>query len=133
MMRSSRFHLFCGGFVLFAMCTSGILADTSPTGGETGISGVILVSPSHGGPIRLGVPNTAPLPETEFVVRKGKETAATFKTDQEGKFRVSVPPGHYTVSRANYISRVGSYGPFEVDVVPGRMSQVQWTCDSGMR
>ena len=110
-----------------------MMAQTPATTGDTGIEGVILISPTHGGPIRPGVPSSAPLPETEFIVRKGEETVATFKTDGEGKFRVSVPPGQYTVSRANWSGRIGRYGPFAVDVAAGQISKVQWLCDTGMR
>jgi hypothetical protein len=94
---------------------------------------VILVSPARGGPIRAGAANSAPLRETEFVIRRGEETIATFKTDGDGAFRVSVPPGRYTVARADWSGRVGRYGPFEVDVAVGQLTKVQWVCDSGMR
>lgn len=110
-----------------------MMAQTPVTTGDTGIEGVILISPTRGGPIRRGEPSSAPLRETEFILRKGEETVATFKTDAEGKFRVSVPPGHYTVSRANWSGRIGRYGPFEVDVATGQISKVQWICDTGMR
>jgi len=30
-------------------------------------------------------------------------------------------------------SRVGSYGPFEADVTSGKITKVQWDCDTGMR
>ena len=110
-----------------------ITAQTSGSIADTGIEGVISVGPTHGGPIRDDVPSSAALRETEFVVRKGEETVATFKTDTEGKFRVSVPPGNYTVSRANWHGRVGHYGPFQVEVLTGQVTKVQWNCDTGMR
>jgi hypothetical protein len=100
---------------------------------NTGIEGVILQSPIRGGPIRTGVPSSAPLRETEFIVRKGEETVAKFTTDPEGKFRVLVAPGRYTVSRANWNGRVGRYGPFPVEVATGQIVTVQWMCDTGMR
>ena len=109
------------------------LAEESASAGETGVEGIILISPTRGGPVRPGMETSAPLREIEFVVRKGDETVATFKTDAEGKFRVPLSPAHYTVSRANWVGRIGRYGPFEVDVTAGQMSKVKWTCDSGMR
>jgi hypothetical protein len=93
--------------VLIVVSSSVMMAQTPGTSGETGIEGLILISPTHGGPVRPGVASSAPLRDTEFIVRKAEETIATFKTDAEGKFRVLVPPGRYTVSRANWSGRVG--------------------------
>jgi len=42
-------------------------------------------------------------------------------------------PGHYTISRKDWESRVGSYGPFEVDVTARQIKKVQWNCDTGIR
>jgi hypothetical protein len=101
----------------------------------SGIEGVILIGPTHGGPIREGMPDSKPLPNMKFnVQREGEETpVASFTTDAEGKFHVSLPPGKYSVAREGGKQGVGSYGPFEVEVVAGKMSPVQWHCDSGMR
>jgi hypothetical protein len=107
------------------------MAETSPSA-NTGIEGVIFVSPSHGGPIRLGVPNTAPVANVAFVVQKGDQTVTSFTTDGEGRFQVCLPPGHYTVSRSNSSGRIGRWR-FEADVVAGQVAKVQWTADSGMR
>ena len=107
------------------------MAETSPSP-NTGIEGVIFVSPSHGGPVRQDVPNTAPVANVAFVVKKGEETITSFKTDGEGRFQVSLPPGHYTVTRNDSGSRIGRWR-FEADVVAGQVTKVQWTADSGMR
>lgn len=107
------------------------MAETSPSA-NTGIEGVIFVSPSHGGPVRPGVPNTAPVANIAFVVQKGDQPVTSFTTDGEGRFQVSLPPGHYTVSRSNFNSRIGRWR-FEADVVAGQVTKVQWTADSGMR
>ena len=90
------------------------------------------MSPAHGGPARVGVPSTTPLVGVEFVIEGEKGEAGSFKTDDKGHFRVLLPPGHYTMSRKDS-SKIGFYGPFEVDVVPGKITQVEWACDSGMR
>jgi len=58
---------------------------------------------------------------------------ASFTTDGQGHFRASVPPGHYKVSMKGRKSTIGRFGPFEVDVVAGKMTSVQWQCDSGIR
>ena len=107
------------------------MAETSPSA-NTGIEGVIFVSPSHGGPIRQGVPSTAAVANVPFVVQKGDQTVTSFTTDGEGRFQVSLPPGHYTVFRSNTGSRIGRWR-FEADVIAGQVTKVQWTADSGMR
>lgn len=103
------------------------------TQSETGLEGVISISPIHGGPARIGVPNSRPLANTAFIVKKGDDTVASFSTDDQGRFRISLPPGHYTVSMKDGKRGIGRHGPFEVDVTAGQLKQVEWTCDSGMR
>lgn len=81
----------------------------------------------------MGVPDSRPLANTEFVVENASGTVASFKTDDEGKFRISLAPGHYTVSLKSGKRAIGRYGPFDVDVTAGQFTKVQWNCDSGMR
>ena len=106
------------------------MAETQPA---TGLEGVISISPIHGGPERAGVPNSAPYANIDFVVKNGDAIITSFKTDDQGRFRIPLAPGHYTVSVKDGKRRIGRHGPFEVDVVAGQIKQVQWTCDSGMR
>jgi hypothetical protein len=115
-----------------------VLAETSSTAtpkaqSETGLEGVILVGPIQGGPTRQGVPNSRPLANTEFLVVKENNPVAFFKTDDEGRFRISLPAGHYTISRKDWKASIGSYGPFEVEVAAGQIKRVQWNCDTGIR
>src|SRR5438034_10475585 len=100
----------------------------------TGIEGVITFGPTQGGPIRPGIPSSAPLANATFVVEneKGAEVAS-FTTDDQGRFRVPLTPGHYTVSKEGKKRGVGHYGPFDVDVLAGQMTRVEWECDTGIR
>ena len=82
--------------VLVLSCSAG-LAQGATTRGDTGIEGVRSISPTHGGPVRADSQSSAPLAETEFVIREDDKTVATFKTDAEGKFTVALPPGHYAI------------------------------------
>ena len=111
-------------------------AQTNPTASgatnETGIEGVITVTPSHPGPERPGMASSAPLKNVPFVVSNETQTVAEFMTDDQGRFRLTLAPGHYTVSRKDQ-SRIGSCGPFAVDVVNGQLTKVEWRCESGMR
>jgi Prealbumin-like fold domain len=100
---------------------------------STGIEGVISISPIHGGPFRVGVANSKPLANVSFVVQDGKGIVSSFTTDDQGRFKVSLASGHYTVAMKEGKPRLGYYGPFEVEVAPGKITKVQWNCDTGMR
>jgi len=122
--------------VLLALFSCLALAETHPAATPeptTGLEGTISISPIHGGPERLGVANSSPLANTDFVVKKGDGTVASFKTDDKGWFRISLPPSHYTITRKEPGGKIGRYGPFEVDVVAGQVTKVEWQCDTGMR
>jgi hypothetical protein len=121
--------------ILIMACSSSF-AQTQPTSAPdsgTGIEGVITLGPTHGGPIRPGIPSSKPFANAEFAVTSEKGQVASFTTDDQGKFRVSLAPGHYTVSLKNRKGGIGHYGPVEVDVVAGKMTTVEWECDTGMR
>src|SRR5689334_5537140 len=89
---------------------------------QTGVEGVILVSPSHPGPIRQGLPNSAPIANMEFTAQSQAGAAASFKTDDQGHFRVVLAPGHYSVSANRPKTRIGRFGPFDVEVTAGKMT-----------
>jgi hypothetical protein len=109
------------------------LAGTASGDAGSGIEGVILVTPAMPGPAREGVPESKPLANMTWTVQNEKGAVASFTTDGEGRFRVSLPPGHYTVTRQGRTSGVGHFGPFDVEVAPGKMTTVEWKCDSGIR
>jgi hypothetical protein len=103
------------------------------SGSETGIEGVITISPTKAGPVRADAPSSQPLANAAFVVENQKGEVVSFTTDEHGRFRLPLAPGHYKVSLKERKSSIGRYGPFEVDVVAGQMAKVQWQCDSGIR
>ena len=117
--------------LLLAVVASMASAQT-PTPGPSGIEGVIMVSPSRPGPIHKDGPSAAPAANLKFVVKKEDATVASFTTDAEGRFHVSLPPGHYTVRREDPGARIGHW-QFEVEVVSGSIAKVNWSGDSGMR
>jgi hypothetical protein len=98
----------------------------------TGVEGTITVSPVQGGPTRQGAAEAKPLPGTAFIIQQGDRVVASFVTDEQGRFRVSLGPGHYTISKKER-GGLGSFGPFEVDVRQGQMKSVAWACDLGIR
>ena len=104
-----------------------------PETADTGIEGVITVSPIHGGPVRPGMTSSAPLANATFIVGNDGGAVTDFTTDAQGRFKVSLAPGHYTVTKKDQQRGIGRYGPFDVDVTAGQMTKVEWQCDTGMR
>ena len=104
-----------------------------PETSDTGIEGVITLSPTHPGPVRPGVISSKPLANATFIVGNENGAVAEFTTDAQGRFKVSVAAGHYAVTKKDRQKGIGRYGPFDVDVVAGQMTKVEWQCDTGMR
>jgi len=121
------------GFTLLIILMCSSFAQTPAPSSGTGIEGVISMGPAYGGPARAGMPNSRPLPNTTFVVSGDKGAAAEFTTDETGRFRIALAPGHYSVSIKEKKGMIGHYGPFSVDVTAGQMKAVTWYCDTGMR
>ena len=113
-----------------AICTA---AGQTSSGAESGIEGVISISPARPGPVRVDEAGSVPLANATFVIENNSREIASFTTDDKGHFRAAVPPGHYKVSLKGRKTSIGRFGPFEVEVAPGKMTSVQWECDSGMR
>jgi hypothetical protein len=110
-----------------------VCSGQTPSGLETGIEGVITISPANPGPIRADAPASVPLPNATFSVENNNGEVASFTTDGQGRFRVLLPVGHYKVSLKGRKSSIGHFGPFEADVRAGKMTTVDWQCDSGIR
>ena len=121
----------CAVAIVLTMVASMANAQT-PTPGPSGIEGVIMVSPNRPGPIRKDTPSEGPARNVKFVVKKDDAQVTSFTTDAEGHFRVSLPPGHYTVLREDAGARIGRWR-FEAEVKAGEMTSVRWVADSGMR
>ena len=118
-------------FLVMAACFS---SGQTQSGSGTGIEGVITFSPTQPGPIRADAPSSKPLANTTFSVEneKGAEVAS-FTTDEQGRFRVPLAPGHYIVSKKGKKGGVGRFGPWDVDVIADQMTNVAWECDTGIR
>jgi Prealbumin-like fold domain len=118
------------GLIVMAIWAS---TGQTPPAGESGIEGVITISPVNPGPIRADAAASMPLANITFAVEKNNGEVTSFTTDDQGRFRISLPPGHYKISLKGRKSGIGRFGPFEADVAPGMMTKVQWECDSGIR
>ncbi len=129
-MQFRKFRIILVVLIMSACFSSG----QTPSESGTGIEGVIMFGPTQGGPIRADIPSSKPLANATFVVEneKGAEVAS-FTTDDQGRFRVPLTPGHYTVSKEGKKRGIGHYGPFDVVVLAGQMTRVEWECDTGIR
>ena len=109
-------------------------AQKPPSEATTGIEGIVIISPTRPGPSRVGSEKArAPLPDAVFTIANKNNGAVTsFTTGADGRFRVLLQSGHYVVSLAEH-RFPRPCGPFEVEVVSGKMTPVEWHCDTGMR
>ena len=124
-------HISIVGATLIALFS--MTAVATPPPGTSGIEGTIVVSPTRPGPIRKDEgPSVAPVRNAQFAIKAGDATVKTFTTDDEGRFQVALPPGHYVILREDPGVRIGRWR-FEADVVASQMTKVNWTADSGMR
>jgi hypothetical protein len=119
------------GASLIALVSTTAMAETQPPA-TSGIEGNIFVSPIRPGPITKDGPSVAPAANVRFLVKSGDATVKTFTTDDEGRFQIALPPGHYVIMKEGAPVRIGRWH-FEADVVAGQMIKVHWTADSGMR
>ena len=118
---------------LFVACACGAHAQPNKVA-DTVIQGTVMVSPIHPGPARKGSESghAAPLSNATFRVTSDEGVVIMFTSDAQGHFRVSLKPGHYSVLLAeNRFPK--PCGPFEFNVQAGKMTEVEWRCDSGMR
>jgi hypothetical protein len=128
-MKPATFSTVLAFLIMSALISSG----QTPSGADTGIEGIITISPTQAGPVRDDSPSSKPLANATFGVENEKGEVASFTTDDQGHFRTSVPAGHYKVSMKARKSSIGRFGPFEVDVDAGKITKVEWQCDSGIR
>ena len=121
-------------FLALLLMNGSLASAESDSSKGSGIEGIVMVSPIWPGPIKKGSekPNMAPVAGAVFSVANEKGTVTSFTTDSGGRFRLSLSPGHYVVSLAEY-RFARPCGPFEIDVESGKMTKVEWRCDSGMQ
>jgi Prealbumin-like fold domain len=103
------------------------------SGPRSGIEGAITIGPIRPGPVSDSVSSSKPLMNATFIIENEKGPVASFTTDEQGHFRILLDPGHYTVLMKDKKGGIERYGPFDVDVAAGKMTKVEWQCDTGMR
>ncbi len=119
------------GLLLIFFVSARTDAQTSTL--STGIDGVVSVGPIHGGPMRAGEPDSAPLANVAFEVANDAGVVTTFTTDASGHFRIPLAPGRYSIKARDAKTKPRRCGPFEVEVTTDGFKKIHWDCDSGMR
>lgn len=115
-----------------ALVIQAMNAGTSDT--LSGIEGTVTVSPIHGGPSRLGVPDSAPFANASFFVESASGSqVATFKTDDKGHFKIALPPGRYAIRAEKAGMKGRGCGLQDIEVTAAGYKQVKLDCDTGMR
>jgi hypothetical protein len=129
-MASNRAGKLCLLFAisLLALSTHPMKADT-----PSGIEGTVTVSPIHGGPSRMGVPDSAPLANASFFVESAAGQVATFTTDEKGHFKIGLPPGRYAIRAQKSGMRGRRCGLEDIEVTASGFKQVDLQCDTGLR
>ena len=126
---SARFFLVLGIAILFSPSIR-MNAETAP---GTGIEGSVRISPTHGGPIKLGEPDSAPLANATLVVESAAGSIKTVTTDEHGHFKIELPPGRYSIRTEKKTGMKSRCGLTDIEVTPGSFKQVKLDCDTGMR
>jgi hypothetical protein len=109
---------------------SGCAGSTTSGSGEAGVQGVVRVGP--GCPVEQAgnpCPDRPLAAELEFV--QGSEVVATVRSGEDGRFRVALTPGSYTIRCGR--SGLPSLRPVRVTVPPRAFASVTLTFDSGIR
>jgi carboxypeptidase family protein len=118
------------GFLLVGCATS---AGGDRPGGTGGIEGKVLLGPMC--PVQQV---NSPCPDKPIeaditVTTSDGKTVATGRSDADGTYRISLPPGSYTVVAKRAGGEFGSGKPVSVDVSGGTFVHVNLVVDSGIR
>ena len=124
-------RILCTG--VLAMTNPAQPADASGGAAASGVSGVVNVSPSCGGPQRVDQDCSAPLPATGVQLFNASGSLAhSAVTGADGRFTIHAAAGDYEL-------RVAVQGRFPrcrataITIHEGQMARVEISCDSGMR
>jgi hypothetical protein len=102
---------------------------------QSGIEGTVLAGPTC--PVERNPPDPAcadrPLATGVSVSHKGStDVFATTQSNAQGVFKISLPPGQYTVT-AGSGSMLPRCNPVDATVGPSGYAQVAVSCDTGIR
>jgi hypothetical protein len=107
--------------------------DTSSSG-SSGIEGRVVIGPSCAAE-QQGSPCPAEPYEAELQIVRAdtNEVVTDVRSDSDGRFSVSVPPGRYIIRSAEGETSIPSLKPIAVTVPADDFAQAQVVFDSGIR
>lgn len=101
--------------------------------GESGIEGMVTISPTCGGPVRPGQDCTAPYQAVITVLDAANKAVVQATSDAQGRFRLPLPPGVYTLRPERPKPGIATAADVTVTVEAGRVTLVEIMYDSGLR
>src|SRR5438093_12951246 len=107
----------------------GACANSALSAKDSGIQGTAIYGPTC--PVqRVGGPSCQ-RPYSAVITFRDGQTAATIRSGTDGKFRIELPPGTYTVGAQG--NGPPTVKPFEVIVKPHAFTTITVMFDSGIR
>jgi hypothetical protein len=117
--------------VLVALLGTAGCAGSSAGDGDSGVTGRVLVGPSC--PVEQA---GSPCPDrplaTDLEIVRGSDVVASVSSGEDGRFRVALEPGSYTIRPAES-GGLPSGQPEDVTVQPHEFTSVTVSFDSGIR
>ena len=111
-------------FLVACACST----TTSTT--DSGIQGNVSYGPTC--PVqRVGGPSCRRPYSAEIVIRQGGRIVTNIRSGANGSFRVTLPPGTYTIASAR--TGLPTLAPFDVAVKPHSFTTITVLFDSGIR
>ncbi len=108
-------------------------APSQPAANSSGIEGQILIGPACPGPVSAANPcPDQPYQATVRVLDAAGRLVTEFESDAQGRFRVPLPPGAYTLEPQSP-GALPHAGPQSVTVAAGQYTTLTLTYDSGIR
>lgn len=101
--------------------------------GESGIQGMVTISPTCGGPVRPGQDCTAPYQAAITVLNQAGQAVAQVTSGADGRFALALPPGAYTLRPEKPAKGIAQAAEVSVTVAAGEVAAVEITYDSGLR
>ena len=106
----------------------------SPVADTSGIEGQVLRTNVKPGPVRQGEPTEVPFSATFRVLDADGNEVLTFTTDEEGRFKVVLPPGEYTIVPAEDTPILRPSTQQKTVTVPkDAFTELRLVFDTGMR
>lgn len=121
--------------LLVSMVSSACAGTTDGTGagGDSGIRGVVVAGPQCPVESADSPCPDEPVPNTEIQVKRSGEVVATAISDDEGGFKIALPPGEYSLETVADMVGMGYAKAIDVTVPDGAFVQVSVVIDTGIR